>query len=87
MLKYKKEKQRGKLFIKQIKKKITIDTDSLEYSSLILCIYKDTWKYFSLCIVVEYYIRLLSQMDLLYCGLCPKVIIYGEELKRNARAG
>lgn len=42
MLKYKKEKQRGKLFIKQIKKKITIDTDSLEYSSLILCIYKDT---------------------------------------------
>lgn len=87
MLKYKKEKQRGKLFIKQIKKKITIDTDFLEYSSLILCIYKDTWKYFSLCIVVEYYIRLLSQMDLLYCGLCPKVIIYGEELKRNARAG
>lgn len=87
MLKYKKEKQRGKLFIKQIKKKVTIDTDFLEYSSLILCIYKDTWKYFSLCIVVEYYIRLLSQMDLLYCGLCPKVIIYGEELKRNARAG
>lgn len=42
MLKYKKEKQRGKLFIKQIKKKITIDTDFLEYSSLILCIYKDT---------------------------------------------
>lgn len=87
MLKYKKEKQRGKLFIKQIKKKITIDTDFLEYSSLILYIYKDTWKYFSLCIVVKYYIRLLSQMDLLYCGLCPKVIIYGEELKRNARAG
>lgn len=42
MLKYKKEKQRGKLFIKQIKKKVTIDTDFLEYSSLILCIYKDT---------------------------------------------
>lgn len=42
MLKYKKEKQRGKLFIKQIKKKITIDTDFLEYSSLILYIYKDT---------------------------------------------
>ena len=39
MLKYKKEKQRGKLFIKQIKKKITIDTDFLEYSSLILCRY------------------------------------------------
>jgi len=32
------------------------------------------------------YIRLLSQMDLLYCGLSPKVIIYGEELKGNARA-
>lgn len=28
--------------------KITTDIDFLEYSSLILCRYKDTWKYFSL---------------------------------------